>query len=233
MGQAFNHHGRQQKGGSRPLTGTRAESRRGSFGFRDSSVHFRLALGRFQMKARLWMAFVGVLVVSGSMVHASDTVTPENAGSNADVQSTVPKTAMFKKEKSAEKLREAFSVAIERVQEIPQCGGLFAELEADGLAMLTTTIYMPTHRMDEQTVCQTAAAFTWVGGAHTRLCRRFSSLSEERAAMTLIHEALHHAGLTEKPADPEAMTAREIDGMVGAACGRKSLKRELSARLER
>lgn len=99
--------------------------------------------------------------------------------------------------------------------------------------MLTTTIYMPTHPFDEQSLCKSAAAFTWVGGAHTRLCRRFSSLSVERAAMTLIHEALHHAGLTEKPMDPEGMSAREIDNMVGDACGRKSLQRELSARLER
>ena len=185
------------------------------------------------MKARLWMAFVGVVVVSGSMVHANDAAIGETVGAKGDVRSAEPRTAMFKKEKSAEKLREAFAVAIERVQEIPQCGGLFAELEAGGLEMLTATIYMPTHPADEQTLCQTAAAFTWVGGAHTRLCRRFSSLSDERAAMTLIHEALHHAGLTEKPSDPEAMSAREIDGMVGAACGKKSLKRELSARLER
>jgi hypothetical protein len=184
------------------------------------------------MKARFWLTFVGVLVVSGSMVHASDTATLENVGAIGDVQSTVPKTAMFEPGKRTEKLQEAFSVAIERVQEIPQCGGLFAELGADGVEMLSATIYMPTHPMDEQTLCQTAAAFTWVGGAHTRLCRRFSSLSTERAAMTLIHEALHHAGLTEKPADPEAMTAREIDNMVGDACGRKSLQRELSARLE-
>jgi hypothetical protein len=99
--------------------------------------------------------------------------------------------------------------------------------------MLSTTIYMPTHPRDEQTLCQSAAAFTWVGGFHTRLCRRFTSLSDERAAMTLIHEALHHAGLTEKPKDPEAMTAREIDNLVDDACGKKSLKRHLSARLER
>jgi hypothetical protein len=178
------------------------------------------------------MAFVGVLVVSGSMAQASDTVIPQNVGTKRDVQSTVPKTAMFEPGRATEKLGEAFAVAVERVQEIPQCGGLFVGLEADGVEMLTTTLYMPTHPFDEQSLCQSAAAFTWVGGVHTRLCRRFSSLSKERAAMTLIHEALHHAGLTEKPADPEAMTAREIDGMVSDACGRKSLKRELSARME-
>ena len=184
------------------------------------------------MKARRLAAVVGVVVCSASIIHANDAVAQPTEAAVDHVRSSVPKTAMFKSDKATEKLHEAFAVAVERVQEIPQCGGLFAELGADGVEMLSTTIYMPTHPMDEQTLCQTAAAFTWVSGVHTRLCRRFSSLSEERAAMTLIHEGLHHAGLTEKPADPDGMTAREIDGMVGDTCGRKSLKRLLSARME-
>lgn len=184
------------------------------------------------MKARLWMAWVGVLIVSGSTVQANDEADQPSSVAERVVQTTVPKTAMFDSEKATRKLDEAFAIAVDRVREIPQCGGLFVGLEADGLEMLATTIYMPTHPFDEQTLCKSAAAFTWVGGVHTRLCRRFSSLSEERAAMTLIHEALHHAGLSEKPADPEAMTAREIDAMVEDACGRQSLKRELAARLE-
>jgi len=184
------------------------------------------------MKARLLLAVVGVVVVLGSMAQASDAVAQPTEAAQEGVQGALPKTAMFTSDKATEKLRAAFSMAIERVQEIPKCGGLFAELEADGVAMLTTTLYTPTHPFDEQSLCQRAAAFTWVGGVHTRLCRRFSSLPEERAAMTLLHEALHHAGLTEKPMDPNGMTAREIDGMVNDTCGRKSLERERSARME-
>jgi hypothetical protein len=207
------------------------------------------------MKARLWLAGIGVTLGSMFFVQVSDAVAPPTAGQQEEsaglgstiadtsgrsavesmsvpVGSLLPKTAMFTSEKATEKLRAAFAVALERVREVPGCGALFAELGADGVEMLTTTIYMPTHPFDEQSLCRSAAAFTWVGGVHTRLCRRFSSLSEERAAMTLIHEALHHAGLTEKPMDPDGMTAREIDAMVGDACGRKSLQHELSARLE-
>jgi hypothetical protein len=44
-------------------------------------------------------------------------------------------------------------------------------------------------------------------------------LSLDRAAMTVIHEALHHGGLREAPADPDAMNAREINTMVLHACG--------------
>ena len=185
------------------------------------------------MKARLWMACVGVVIVSVSVVQVNDAAAQPAVNAEAAATNTGPRTAMFESGKATEKLEEAFEIAVERVQEIPQCGGLFFEIDADGVEMLSTTIYMPTHPFDEQSLCQTAAAFTWVGGAHTRLCRRFTSLSDERAAMTLIHEALHHAGLTEAPADPEAMTAREIDNMVEDACGKKSLNRELSARLER
>jgi hypothetical protein len=154
------------------------------------------------MKARLWITCVGVVIVSGSMVQADDATDQPNASAKAGVPSDGPRTAMFESEKTVTKLDEAFAVALERIREIPQCAGLFVELGADGSEMLATTLYMPTHPFDEQSLCQSAAAFTWVGGVHTRLCRRFSSLSTERAAMTLIHEALHHAGLTEKPADP-------------------------------
>jgi hypothetical protein len=170
------------------------------------------------MKARLWMVLAGVALFSTSMADAGDGASP--------------RTAMFSSDRATEKLCAAFDLAIVRVQEIPRCRGLFTELGTDGVEMLSSTLYIPAHPFDEQSLCQTAAAFTWVGGVHTRLCRRFSSLSVERAAMTLIHEALHHAGLTEQPMDPDGLTAREIDGMVGAACGRKSLERELSARTE-
>jgi len=204
------------------------------------------------------VAAVGVLLSSVFIVRASDAVdapsvvvqehiedavrsTTDKTESEATVATTMPteemleylpKTAMFTSEKAAEKLREAFKVALERVRLIPECGGLFTELNADGVEALITTLYTPTHPFDEQTVCTNAAAFTWVGGVHTRLCRRFSSLPVERAAMTLLHEALHHAGLPERPADPDGMSAREIDATVSSACGRKRLERELSARLQ-
>jgi hypothetical protein len=199
------------------------------------------------MKARRWLIVVGVMLGSVSVVGASDGVTPLEKGAQEDpgeidivaealsaetAESAFPKTAMITSEKLIRKLSAGFAVALERVQAIPQCAGLFSDLDADGTEMLTTTLYTATHPLDEQSICQTAAAFTWVEGVHTRVCRRFSSLSAERAAITLLHEALHHAGLTEQPMDPDGMTAREIDGMVSDACGRKSLKRELSARSE-
>jgi len=38
-------------------------------------------------------------------------------------------------------------------------------------------------------------------------------------SMFVIHEALHHAGLTEKPQDRRGMTSLAINSMVGRSCG--------------
>ena len=117
------------------------------------------------------------------------------------------------------RLETGFDLALKRVQEIPECRGLFEALSADPLETLRTGLYFPinSHRK-EKAVCGRAVAYTNVGAAPTFLCRDFARLSNERAAMYIIHEALHHAGLTEKPHDPGAMTSRAINTMVTTAC---------------
>lgn len=117
------------------------------------------------------------------------------------------------------RLREAYPVALQRVREIPECRELFSQLGADALAKFTTSIYYPTTAQMESRVCQRGvSAFTYVSSPQTRLCRGFSSLGAERAAVTLIHEALHWAGLSEKPLDKDGMDPRDIDRMVKKAC---------------
>jgi hypothetical protein len=44
-------------------------------------------------------------------------------------------------------------------------------------------------------------------------------LDTDKAALVLLHEALHFAGLTEQPHDPRAMTSSEINDMVKDRCG--------------
>jgi hypothetical protein len=117
------------------------------------------------------------------------------------------------------KLREAFPVALQRVNELPECRELFTRLGADALEKVTTAIYYPTTAQMEDRVCQRGvSAFTYVSSPQTRLCRGFSSLGAERAAVTLIHEALHWAGLSEKPLDEDGLDPRDIDRMVKKAC---------------
>jgi hypothetical protein len=117
------------------------------------------------------------------------------------------------------KLREAFPVALQRVRDLPECRELFTNLGTDALEKFTTSIYYPTTAQMEDRVCQRGvSAFTYVNSPQTRLCRGFSSLGAERAAVTLIHEALHWAGLSEKPLDKDGMDPRDIDRMVKKAC---------------
>ena len=108
---------------------------------------------------------------------------------------------------------------MKKVAEVPECRGLFEALGADAIETLRTGLYFPiaSHRK-EKAVCSRAVAYTNVGAAPTFLCRDFSRLSDDRAAMYVIHEALHHAGLTEKPHDQGAMTSRAINTMVTNAC---------------
>jgi hypothetical protein len=119
-----------------------------------------------------------------------------------------------------EKLRAALDLAGQRIREVPECAGLFTELGADGIEILQTTYYFPVLTYKRGLLsCRRAVAFTYVGEAPTFLCNGFSGLADERAAMIVVHEALHHAGLTEKPQDPKGMTSREINGMVRKGCG--------------
>lgn len=122
--------------------------------------------------------------------------------------------------KARAKLEAAFDLAVRRIREVPECGELFAKLDADGVEMLRTALYFPIGSPTKEVeMCGAADAFTYVGEAPTFLCRKFYRLTDERAAMVLVHEALHHAGLTEWPADPEGMKSIAINQMVSDSCG--------------
>jgi hypothetical protein len=58
-----------------------------------------------------------------------------------------------------------------------------------------------------------------VGGSTVGLCAQFGRIPVAEAAQVLIHEALHNAGLSEQPHDPDGLTPDEIDDMVARACG--------------
>ena len=127
------------------------------------------------------------------------------------------------------KLKAGFELAVERVREVESCSELFAELGADGLEILATGLYFPvdSYRREIEVCGRNAAtnslggenlAYTTVGGAPTWISRHFSRVPTETAAVVVIHEALHHAGLTERPHDRMAMSSVEITEMVQAAC---------------
>ena len=49
------------------------------------------------------------------------------------------------------------------------------------------------------------------------LCAQFGRIRVAEASQVLIHEALHNAGLSEQPHDPDGLTPDEIDEMVARA----------------
>jgi hypothetical protein len=117
-----------------------------------------------------------------------------------------------------QRLFEGYATALKRIQKVESCQGLFAEFGADGTKMLSTTTYSAPQDEIEEQYCGRATALTTVGGSETRLCFDFGELRVESAAVVLIHEALHHAGLEEAPGYDDALTAVEIDQLVVNRC---------------
>ncbi|MBZ5590502.1 MAG: hypothetical protein LAO05_18285 [Acidobacteriia bacterium] len=119
------------------------------------------------------------------------------------------------------KLGFALGVAREKIRTIPSCSGLFTSRGADGLELLARASFAGAALEKDHTACAgSAVATTEVGGRQIRLCPRFEALSVPAAALILIHETLHTAGMREKPPDPSALTSAQINQLVEARCGR-------------
>jgi len=183
------------------------------------------------MKARLIVACVCVVSISaggswaGDIVEASARVAPAAvtaAVAVGAVGSEGPIGPWIHPKFSSEarrKLQIAVRIAADRIEEVDECGDLFARLGADGKETLKKTLYFPVSAQNRKDgICRQAAAYTKVGARSTFVCPEFSWLSDERAAMFVVHEALHHAGLSEKPLDRRGMTSLEINTMVGKKC---------------
>jgi len=117
------------------------------------------------------------------------------------------------------RLDRAFPVAAALVRDVTECRELFAVFEADGLEKLERTIYLPPQPGEGRNCQGRVTAFTGVGQPHTRLCPAFADLTNDQAVTILLHEALHFAGLSERPLDPRGLTPLQINRMVEAACG--------------
>ena len=112
-------------------------------------------------------------------------------------------------------LKRGLRIAEGRLREHASCRELFDAFGRDGWEELNQSHY---HWAATDACPRNASAYTWVGASRTCLCPSFADLSSKQAAVALIHEALHHAGLTEQPADPLGMTPNQIDQLVKASC---------------
>lgn len=160
-------------------------------------------------------------------------LTASDLGAQTDLSSLAPKPDASKEVQAPRKprtsgdlptrvamqLRVAFPLAVKRLRKVSSCQALFEELGANGVEKLAATEYRrPTEQQESIPRIRSAKAFTLVGSSKTMLCQSFGEVPRGTAAVTLIHEALHFAGLSERPVDPEGMTAGEIDRLVAKAC---------------
>ena len=120
---------------------------------------------------------------------------------------------------SARNLLTGFSGALERVRDIPSCRALFETLDASGVEMITNSFYIAPSVAEKRELCTGGVtAFTQVGSRVTRLCPGFGDVDRLTAALLLIHEALHSAGMLESPSTAGALTPSEINRLVRQAC---------------
>lgn len=115
-------------------------------------------------------------------------------------------------------LNQAHSLALDKVESVESCGDLFNGLnETNGADMLHMTEYREWESND---ACNgSVAAFTHIGSREVYLCNLFFGLSRTVQAATLIHEALHSAGMPEDPPVAGALSTTQIQQMVNQQCG--------------
>ncbi len=120
----------------------------------------------------------------------------------------------------ARRLALAFPVAMERVRTLSGCRALFDRMGGDGVQALADARYSAATAIGAEDACRHGvAAFTVVRSPLSYLCAAYGTLDTRHAAATLIHEALHYAGLTERPSDPRGLSTDEINRMVRVHCG--------------
>lgn len=116
-----------------------------------------------------------------------------------------------------EALRRPRAVAVAMAS--APCRQQFADLGADPASLLRGLFFYPAGSNSGNRSCRSrASAFTEVGSHVTWVCDNFALLSDRQAAMVILHEALHAAGLPEAPRVPDAPTSAEINAQVGALC---------------
>jgi len=145
---------------------------------------------------------------------------PRPASNDAVSLKIMPHTSGPLTISSARNLFMGFTVSLERVREIPSCNALFEPFAASGVDKMTTSFYVAPNANERRELCVGGVtAFTQVGRRVTRLCPGFGDVDRQTAAQTLIHEALHSAGMPESPSTAGARTPSEINRLVKRACG--------------
>lgn len=159
----------------------------------------------------LWPHVLSLVLVFAAvpLLGHSDPARPDRAASVERVRGLDPRVAV--------KLRAGHKLAARRLGTHPPCRALFAERRQSGAAVISNMEFAVG---DGAACAPGVAATTSVGGSVTRLCRAsLPRLDRYQIATLLIHEALHQAGLSEWPHDPEGLTSQQINRLVSSRCG--------------
>ena len=118
-------------------------------------------------------------------------------------------------------VRQALTLAWRQLKHQPSCRQLFRNLDADGQKLLAQARVKRAEKTPHAHICgqRLGVLGTEVGGRTIGVCADdFQRLDRHHAAALMLHEVLHHAGMTESPHDPDALTSREITRLVKRAC---------------
>ena len=159
-------------------------------------------------------------VVALFAITAVRVVAADGTGAAGEPAAVEPRLGRGLTAEVARKVRLGFEEAVSRVRTVPQCAALFRDLGADPAELLGRSLYFPAELTWGNRACPDGVlASTQVGSPLTMVCKELGHASRKMAAVVLLHEALHYAGLREQPKDPSAMTASEINGLVMERCG--------------
>lgn len=173
------------------------------------------------------LLLAAALFLAGSaLTSASETDRAEGGGvaegSNRRFRGITPKVEGELSPIVRVKLIAAFRLASQRVATVPACQAMFSELGEDGLEKLTHTVYAAAPRRQKALPGAShleVHAYTHVDSSRVFLREGFAHLTRRKAAVLLIHEALHFSGLGEWPSEPDGLTTWQIGQLVAGRCG--------------
>ena len=163
---------------------------------------------------------VGHLLAAGAHANEASRVERQQAPRMTYASPRKPQIGRGFSAKDAFTLKIAYGRAIKRLEKDESCRTLFDELNLDGLQALDRSRYQPVRSEAERAHCARGVyAHTAVGGDRIVICRYFHTAHQRTKTAVLIHEALHTAGMSEAPHDPDGKTPEETTEMVEKACG--------------
>ena len=160
------------------------------------------------------------LIASWSVAASADDDNARRAASLAAARGTTYASVRLPRAVSPH-LRAARNLAVSRLRHGANCRALFEAEGADGILLLERATFHMATAIERSEICQPrrAAFFTTVRGTEIGVCPKgFGRLGSSHRAALLLHEALHHAGISEQPIDPRALSSTQLTRLVERQC---------------